>query len=323
MSDPLVSALVITRQRPDLVVRAVDSVLRQSLPDVEVVVAIDGPDEETRLRLGKITDRRLRVRQLASRMGYGGARNAACGMARGEWVALLDDDDEWSPRKLEIQYAAGRHSPHPYPIVSCRLISRNEAGDLVWPRRYPRPEQPLSEYLFCQRGIFGGEGIVLPSTIFTRRRLFEMVPFRQDLKRHFDVDWLLRASAVPGAAVVFVPERDPLAVWHIGPGRERLSNTDDWRYSASWAKENRHRMTPHAYASFLLIWASLTAAQGRHWESLLPLIREARRNGRPQAIDFIALLAIWLVPERMRRKLTSSFDRLRRGERGEPSGKMS
>jgi glycosyltransferase involved in cell wall biosynthesis len=323
MSDPLVSALVITRQRPDLVVRAVDSVLRQSLPDVEVVVAIDGPDEETRLRLGKITDRRLRVRQLDARLGCGGARNAACAIARGEWVALLDDDDEWSPRKLEIQYETARNSPQPYPIISCRMISRNETGDLVWPRRFPEPEQPLSEYLFCQRGIFGGEGIVLPSTIFTRRRLFEMVPFRQDLKRHFDVDWLLRASAVPGAAVVFVPERDPLAVWHIGPGRERLSNTDDWRYSASWAKENRHRMTPHAYASFLLIWASLTAAQGRHWESLLPLIREARRNGRPQAIDFIALLAIWLVPERMRRKLTSSFDRLRRGERGEPSGKMS
>jgi glycosyltransferase involved in cell wall biosynthesis len=323
MSDPLVSAVVTTRQRPDLVVRAVDSALHQSLSDIEVIVAVDGPDEETCKRLGKINDQRLRVRQLATRMGYGGARNAACGIARSEWVALLDDDDEWSPRKLEIQYAAARHSPHPYPIISCRLISRNEAGDLVWPRRYPRPGQPLSEYLFCQRGIFGGAGIVLPSTIFTRRRLFEMVPFRQELKRHFDIDWLLRASAVPGVAVVFVPEQDPLAVWHVGQDRERMSNTDDWRYSVSWAKENRHRMTPHAYASFLLIWASLTAAQGRHWEAFFPLVREARRNGRPEAIDFMALLSIWLVPERMRRKLTSSFDRLRRGKHGEPSETIS
>ena len=58
MSNPLVSALVITRHRPDLVVRAVDSALRQSLSDIEVVVAIDGPDVETHKRLGNINDQR-------------------------------------------------------------------------------------------------------------------------------------------------------------------------------------------------------------------------------------------------------------------------
>ncbi len=122
-------------------------------------------------------------------------------------------------------------------------------------------DEPISEYLFCQSGLRGGDGLVLPSTVLTTKDLLLQVPFRADLPRHNDVDWLLRATAVEGAKVLFVSDPEPLVIWNIETNRPRISNTGDWRYSLGWMQENRRLVTPVAYASFLLIWASSTAAR--------------------------------------------------------------
>ena len=58
MKDPIVSVVIPTRNRPDLVVRAVNSALRQTFRDLDVVVVIDGPDGPTAAALGNIPDRR-------------------------------------------------------------------------------------------------------------------------------------------------------------------------------------------------------------------------------------------------------------------------
>ena len=96
-------------------------------------------------------------------------------------MALLDDDDEWLEEKLATQLAVARSSRYMHPIVSCRFIARTEHGDVVLPRRGPRIDEAVSDYLFCQRGLFGGEGLVLPSTILAPTALGRRVPFRFDV----------------------------------------------------------------------------------------------------------------------------------------------
>src|SRR5580698_546767 len=98
-----VSAVIPTRNRPALVSRAVQSVLRQTHSDIEAVVVIDGPDPETAAALEAIGDPRVRVIALAENVGGSEARNVGAREARGEWIALLDDDDEWLPEKIEKQ----------------------------------------------------------------------------------------------------------------------------------------------------------------------------------------------------------------------------
>jgi glycosyltransferase involved in cell wall biosynthesis len=278
--------------------------MAQSLRAIEVIVVVDGPDRETLSTLERIDDPRLRVKSLAARHGPGGARNQAVGEARAEWIAFLDDDDRWDPRKLEIQLEAARSSPHRYPIVACRLIERGDGREAVLPRRPPRPEEPLSEYLFSRKGLFWGETLIHTSTLLTRKELLERVPFRDDLPKHEDWDWLLRACTLDGVDVAFVPDEQPLAIWRTGENRPRASTRPDWRFSLAWLRESRGLLTPRAYASYLLSIVSADAAKERSGRAFWLLPWEAGRHGKPRALDFLLYIGIWLLPQGVRRRLT-------------------
>jgi len=296
----VVSVVVPTAGRPHLVVRAVRSALEQTLRELEVVVVLDGPDADTTAGLGRIDDPRLRTIELPRRLGVGDARNAAVDAARSPWVALLDDDDEWLPDKIALQLAAAHASTWREPIVSCRFLSRTEHGDVVLPRRRPVHGEPISEYLFCQRGLLGGEGLVLPSTLLAPTSLLRRVRFRHRRLPHEGSDWLLRALRDDGVGVEFVRTREPLVVFHGEGTRERMSNASDWRASLAWAADNADLLTPRAHAAFVLIRASLEARRGREWRAFWPLVAAAFRHGRPTAVGLLAHALIWTVPPRTR-----------------------
>jgi glycosyltransferase involved in cell wall biosynthesis len=306
--EPLVSVIIPTRSRPLLVGRAVRSALAQTLRSIEVIVVIDGADEETERELTQTHDPRLRVEILPVQLGCPDARNAGVSLARGRWVAFLDDDDEWLAQKLQVQLLIVENASCSFPIISCRSIARSDEGDLIYPRRFPRADEPLCEYMFCQSGLFGGEGFVLPSTVLTTRELLQKVPFQSGLKRHDDLDWLLRASALKGVGVEFVPASEPLVIWHIKRDHSRLSQSTDWRSSLHWIHSIRHLVTPRAYAGFVLTWTSVAAQRSGEWRAFFVLLREAARHGRPRVIDVVAHLIVWLIPRRIRRRLVSRLD---------------
>jgi len=210
-----VSVVIPTRNRPYLVARAVHSALTQSLHKIGVIVVIDGPDDTTLQVLNQIDDPRLRVSMLPRHLGLSDARNAGVREARSQWIAFLDDDDEWLPQKLEIQLQTAQQSAYDYPIISCRIIARTPAGDFFWPLRFPRPNELLSEYLICRRNPISGEGLILPSTIFTNKELLLRIPFKSELRYYEDVDWLLRVSTQEGVGAEFVSRTEPLAICHM------------------------------------------------------------------------------------------------------------
>lgn len=107
---PSVSVVLPTYNRAALVVDAIDSVLRQTHSDLELIVVVDGSEDDTVSRLKRIADPRLRTIVQAN-AGLNAARNAALDLARGEFIALLDDDDVWRPEKLAMQVDLLRSHP--------------------------------------------------------------------------------------------------------------------------------------------------------------------------------------------------------------------
>lgn len=304
-----ISVVIPTYHRPDLVMRAVGSALAQTVAEIEVIVVVDGRDEPTCAALGTLRDERLRVHIPQRRLGNADARNAGVGLARAEWVAFLDDDDEWLPRKLEAQLRVARGSAHTNPIVTCRLIARDDAGDFVWPRRLPRSHEPLSEYFFCRRTPFTGEGMVINSAVLTSRELALRVPFRSGLQRHVDPDWLLRATSEQGARLMFVPEMEPLLIWHIERSRLRVTTQRDWRQSLGYCREHPELFTRRGYAAFVLHVVGANAAAQGEWGAFYPLLREAFARGQPATVDLVSHVGNFVLPRWVQRAVAGLFAR--------------
>ncbi len=81
--------------------RAINSVLTQTHQQIEIIVVADRPDHDTLAAVQSLNDSRVRLILNTYTPTAGGARNAGADHATGEWIAFLDDDDEWLPNKLE------------------------------------------------------------------------------------------------------------------------------------------------------------------------------------------------------------------------------
>ena len=300
-STPDVSVVIPTRSRPDLVVRAVQSALEQTVQNIEVVVVIDGPDEATERELSTIADARLRVVPLPQPLGAPNARNVGAREARARWTALLDDDDEWRPNKLAVQLDLARSSTVAMPIVASRLINRTPRAEFVLPRRLPGAGEPLSEYLCVRHGLFHGDGFIQTSTIMAPTDLLRRVPFAVGLRRLQELDWTLRAVSHDDVELIIAAE--PLVVWHTDENRPRVSFDLPWQQQLEWLRQSRPLFTPRAYAALTMSVISSMAAPTRDLDIFRSLLREARDHGRPSIIDYVTFLQVWMIPPPVRARL--------------------
>jgi glycosyltransferase involved in cell wall biosynthesis len=301
MENTLITAVIPTRNRPNLVRRAIASVRAQTYESIEIVVVIDGPDDATRSALATISDQRLRVVALDKSVGGSDARNVGVQNAHGEWIAFLDDDDEWLPSKIEKQLALAAHAPEPYPVISGQLIAKSPYGDFIWPRRFPSDGEPISEYLFNRKTFFRGEGQLQTSMLLTRKSLMELVPFTSGLRKHQDFDWYLRVSQTPGTRFYFVPE--PISNLYLEEGRDSITARPDWRFSLDWLRASRERMTRRAYAGFISTQLAPEASLQGAWAAAPKLLWEMFRRGQPDYMDVSMFAAMWLMRPSFRRTL--------------------
>ena len=115
----LVSVAIPTCNRAHLVGRAIRSALAQTWQDFDILVVDDGSTDATPAVIGRVTDPRLRYVRHERNGGISRARNTAIRETRGEWLAFLDDDNEWAPDYLARQLALAASRPGA-DVVYCR-----------------------------------------------------------------------------------------------------------------------------------------------------------------------------------------------------------
>lgn len=105
--QPLVSIIIPAYNAEKTVRNAVDSVLRQTITDLEVIVVDDASTDGTSQTVNTIADPRVRLLQAQKNSGPSASRNLGIRDARGCWLAFLDADDEYTPDRLEQLIEAG------------------------------------------------------------------------------------------------------------------------------------------------------------------------------------------------------------------------
>jgi glycosyltransferase involved in cell wall biosynthesis len=291
--DSSVSVVIPTMNRPAMLLRALNSIASQTCAPWEVIVVFDGSDDET-AGLVQREHPSVRLLQLKRDSGAAVARNLGVQRALGAWVAFLDDDDEWLPRKLELQLAAALRSSFTYPIVFNRVIVNTPRGRFLMPRRGPSRNESADEYLYCRRTLRPGEVFFYSSHLLVPRELLNQVEFRAGQRKWNDVDWLLRAGQVAGAGLEFLPE--PLSVWNTEDHtRPTITGEYDWESLFQWAKSNRQLFSRRAYSGVLLVSVMHEAVKQRDRRAIRVLLREALRRGEPDAIQGALFTAGMLV----------------------------
>jgi glycosyltransferase involved in cell wall biosynthesis len=118
----MISLVMPTYQRSGTIARAIRSVLRQTHEDWELVVVDDGSTDDTAAVVAGAGDRRVRFVRLPQNLGVGAARNRGLDEARGEFIGMLDSDDELVPTALETLLRARADVNPRLDAVSCNCV---------------------------------------------------------------------------------------------------------------------------------------------------------------------------------------------------------
>lgn len=189
--SPAISILMPTFNRLQFLPPAIESVFAQTFTDWELIIADDGSGQDTRAYLRSLVGPRVRVLCMAHTGRPGAMLNAALRIARGEYVAFLDSDDVWLPRKLELQVASLRR--HPARRWGCTGFALIDAAGR--PLTAARTAWPASRG-WVREHLLTDAMIAMPSVI-AARSLFEQVgPLDEELAMNYDGDLWLRFAAV-------------------------------------------------------------------------------------------------------------------------------
>ena len=184
----MISVVIPVHNRHGLIGRAIDSVLNQSFNDFEVIVVDDGSDDGTPQH---VKDRyagegRVRLLSQSSNRGVSAARNAGSATAAGEWLAFLDSDDEWRPKKLDRQVRG---------LADSGL--RVSHTDEIWIRNGVRVNPHKHHQKHGGRLFLKAlpQCVMSPSSILLHRVVFDDVgPFDENLPACEDYDLFLQLT---------------------------------------------------------------------------------------------------------------------------------
>lgn len=213
-----VAIVVRTKDRPQLLRRALASITAQSMPDWEAVIVNDGGDAASVIEVVNTVDpaarERIRVLDHIESLGRWPSANAGVDATTAEFIVLHDDDDSWHPEFLAETTAFLDAHPQEHGVIARAdvVLEKYDGDDLVVTGGYQledhNPEVLLTDLLDFNRFV--------PIQFLYRRRLHDIIgPY--DASKPAAADWMFNMQVVRLRPIRYVSER-ALAYWHQRPG---------------------------------------------------------------------------------------------------------
>jgi GT2 family glycosyltransferase len=278
-----VSVVIPTYRRPDMLERAIRSVLCQTFAPQEIVVVDDASGDDSGARASALGARVVTNRE---NLGEGGARNSGLEAAQNQWVALLDSDDEWLPKHLEALWPA--RNGHVLVGTAALGCGPNAEDHRIygWSGRRIRILRGPGDLL-------APENKLTPSSVLVRRdAVLAAGGFRRNMPRAADLDlWVRLLESGSGLAI---PEVTTL--YHIHPGQVSTDSALMWEAHrdvlAAYAGRPWHTPRLTGRHSGALAWDQTRAEFGEGKSALAALARLLPHLARPSEIQGLLELLI-------------------------------
>lgn len=223
----LVSAIIPTKNRADLLERALNSVIDQTYDNIEIIVVNDGSTDQTADLLAQYKQNvgvKLSVIENERSVGAAQARNQAIEAASGTFIAGLDDDDIWHQKRIEELIAA--HTSE-YACITSDTVMAYPEGKLRWKKK---KVISLETLLFTNQ--VGNQVLV------RRDRLIEIGGYDEELVAAQDYDLWVRLSAAYGPIKNVQKPLQTIFMDHQG---ERITDRSSFRGYLQFYNKHKHR----------------------------------------------------------------------------------
>lgn len=246
--NPLVSCIITTHNRVNLLQFALNSVLAQTYPELEIFIVDDGSEDTTPevCQAWAREDSRIRYIRVPFPQGANHARNIGISQANGKYIAFLDDDDEWKPDKIKIQCEVLEGTEESFVFCSKYLAYTNDQHQVV-KRKRSVEDRDVIRYEDLLTFNWIGE----TSKIMVLTSLARDVRFDENLTSAQDYDFYLR---ILKRGYVAVNVKEPLVDINIHSG-PRISTSTSAKYKGQrkiilkyyndMSKEQKRRQLHH------------------------------------------------------------------------------
>jgi glycosyltransferase involved in cell wall biosynthesis len=239
----LVSVNITTFNRADLIPRCLDSVLKQSYENVEIVVVDDCSTDHTAQVMETYVEQYGYIKYIRHEKNQGNAqaRNTALAHCNGYYVAFMDDDDEWiDPDKLQKQVDTFERQDEGKLGIVCSSVKTiaSDGKEVLKIEKHPKD---------LVAHILRKNGIIHNSTVLTKKSIMERVGgFDQRMPRGVDSEFFRTLIVDYGYRVLFMPDITTAYYEHAG-----LRMTTDSKNVVLKTFKGNYRVVTKHYSSFL------------------------------------------------------------------------
>lgn len=260
---PQLSIIIPTRDRPQLLPRAVQSALSQTMTDLEVIVVDDASTQPVDLPV----DPRLRVIRLSTPRGGAGARNVGTEAAQGRWIAYLDDDDCLLPHMAAVSLDAIALATLPPPVAVISGIDVVDDAGKTLETRLPPPSRPRGCH-FALEALEPGKSYNTKQTLVVEREIIlQLGGWDEAFRSRVHTELFLRLN--PACSIVGLPVVTYQLYEHPGA---RVSRNSSLRQESFQRLINKHeaifRAHPQMFANFVYDHARMLYRMGDKSQAL-------------------------------------------------------
>lgn len=275
MSNPLLSIIIPTHNRPQLVIRAVKSALEQTIEDLEVIVVDDASQVPPELP----QDSRVRMIRLSQPSGGAAARNIGTSSACGRWITYLDDDDILLPDMAAVSLKALSENTFKTPVAVISGLEVVDAQGKITQKRIPPKLREQGAHFFLEK-LAPGYSYNTKQTLVVERKLIEQIGgWDEAFRSRVHSELFLRLN--PACSIIGLPIVTYQLSAHEGV---RVSRDVQLRQESFERLLNKHQNLfeahPKTFAKFLCDHAERSFELGQPKAAILSLMRAMRLDSK-------------------------------------------